>query len=159
MFSERTTSLTQLQLKQAEQSAEILDGFTQTERTSEHSANWLRHCEQADAIIDLESDSLLLKKAYSSTLSNYLPPSCRKHDLELIAIQFEIDEQTALGSLKRMKHVMTKVDQFDTLYNKRWESAKAAAGLLVGAAGYWEPKQQNYQANQSCSSRFISRPI
>ena len=36
-----------------------------------------------------------------------------------------------------MKHVMAKADQFDTLYNKRWKTAKAA-GLLVGAAGYWE---------------------
>ena len=67
---------------EAEQSAEILDDFTQTERTSQHSANWLRHREQAGAVIDLESESLLLKKAYSSTLSNYLPPSCRKHELE-----------------------------------------------------------------------------
>jgi len=120
---------------EAEQSAEILDDFTQTERTSQHSANWLRHREQAGAVIDLESESLLLKKAYSSTLSNYLPPSCRKHDLE--SIQFEIDELIALGSLKRMKHVMAKADQFDTLYNKRWKTAKAQ-GLLVGAAGYWE---------------------
>ena len=120
---------------EAEQSAEILDDFTQTERTSQHSANWLRHREQAGAVIDLESESLLLKKAYSSTLSNYLPPSCRKHELE--SIQFEIDELIALGSLKRMKHVMAKADQFDTLYNKRWKTAKAQ-GLLVGAAGYWQ---------------------
>ena len=50
---------------EAEQSAEMLDDFTQTERTSQHSANWLRHREQAGAVIDLDSESLLLKKAYS----------------------------------------------------------------------------------------------
>ena len=132
--------LTYLAPDEAEQSAEIIDDFTQTERTSQHCANWLRHREQAGAIIDLESDSLLLKKAYSSTLSNYLPPSCRKHELE--SIQFEIDELIALGSLKRMKHVMAKADQFDTLYNKRWKNAKSQ-GLLVGAAGYWEAPTSN----------------
>jgi hypothetical protein len=36
-----------------------------------------------------------------------------------------------------MKRVMAKADQFDTLYNKRWKTAKAQ-GLLVGASGYWE---------------------
>ena len=63
---------------EAEQSAEILDDFTQTERTSQHAANWLRHREQEGTVIDLDNESLLLKKAYSSTLSDYLPPSCRR---------------------------------------------------------------------------------
>ena len=140
---------------EAEQSAKILDDFTQTERTSQHSTNWLRHREQAGAVIDLDSESLLVKKAYSSILSIYLPPSCRKHDLE--SIQFEIDELIALGQLKHMKHVMVH----QTLEKCEGTRSTGRCCRILGSSYKQQNYQTNqscyYQTNQSCYSRFISR--
>jgi hypothetical protein len=93
----------------------------------------LRHRNKSGSTLDPESDSLLLKKAFTSPLSKYLPPSCKKHEMK--SLQFEIDELIDVGQLNKLKHVFTKANQMDTLYHKRWEKAKSE-GRTVGAAGY-----------------------
>ena len=66
----------------ANQAAMALSSFSQTEHAPRHTQNWLRHRNKSGSVVDPESDSLLLKKVFTSTLSKYLLPSCRKHEME-----------------------------------------------------------------------------